>query len=52
MTTWDWYIIGILFMALVCAVIVIRAIFRGTPDHTRKRKPYYYRMGRKSDRGF
>jgi len=47
--TWDWYIIGFLFLAWVCGVIVIRAIFRGTPDHRQMRQPYTYRTGRKND---
>ena len=47
--TWDWCIIGFLFLGWLFLVAAIKAIWGGTPDHTRKRRPYVRRMGRKND---
>ena len=47
-STWDWYLIGILVAGTLTVVVGLRALFRGTPDHTRKRG-YTRRLGRKND---
>ena len=52
MTPYDVFLVLMLTAGYLIMVISIRAIRRGTPDHTQKRQPYTYRMGRKSDRGF
>ena len=49
-SAWDWYIIGYAFLGwfLIVLAVVVRSVWRGTPDHTRKRG-YTRRLGRKND---